>query len=113
MRRKRFRRTLSSFMATCFLLSQALPLLAAPPIRRPLRNPPTRSPIKHLIVVIGENRSFDNLFATYIPPDPNQKVMNLLRLGLRLGFKPEERTARHLASTLENRVWMRLDPVQQ
>jgi phospholipase C len=28
----------------------------------------TRTPIKHLIVVIGENRSFDNVFATYVPP---------------------------------------------
>src|SRR5450432_73759 len=27
----------------------------------------TRSPIKHLIVIIGENRTFDHLFATYAP----------------------------------------------
>jgi phospholipase C len=90
MRRKRFRRTLSSFVAVCFLLSQALPVLAAPRIQRPLRNPPTRSPIKHLIVVIGENRSFDNLFGTYTPPDPNQKVVNLLSEGIvdETGFPP-------------------------
>ena len=31
--------------------------------------PRTLTPIKHLIVVIGENRSFDNVFATYVPPD--------------------------------------------
>jgi phospholipase C len=35
-----------------------------------------------LIVVIGENHSFDNLFATYIPPDPTQKVWNLLSEGI-------------------------------
>ena len=27
----------------------------------------TRSPIKHVIVLIGENRSFDHLFAAYVP----------------------------------------------
>jgi len=27
----------------------------------------TRTPIKHAIVIIGENRTFDHVFATYIP----------------------------------------------
>jgi phospholipase C len=27
----------------------------------------TVTPIKHLIVIIGENRSFDHVFATYVP----------------------------------------------
>ena len=43
---------------------------------------PTRSPIKHLIVVVGENRSFDNVFGTYTPSDPTQKVWNLLSKGI-------------------------------
>lgn len=49
----------------------------------------TRTPIKHLIVVVGENHSFDNVFATYVPPDPTQKVWNLLSLGIvgQLGFQ--------------------------
>ena len=42
----------------------------------------TRTPIKHLIVVIGENRSFDNVFATFIPADPKQSVRNLLSQGI-------------------------------
>jgi len=42
----------------------------------------TRSPIKHVIVVIGENRSFDNVFATYVPSDPSQSVRNLLAEGI-------------------------------
>ena len=42
----------------------------------------TRTPIKHLIVVIGENRSFDNVFATYVPPDSSQHVWNLLSQGI-------------------------------
>ena len=27
----------------------------------------TSTPIKHVIVIIGENRSFDHVFATYVP----------------------------------------------
>ena len=51
-----------------------------------------RSPIKHLIVVIGENRSFDNVFATYVPPDPSQSVWNLLSQGIvnQAGFAPSK-----------------------
>jgi hypothetical protein len=43
--------------------------------------PSTRTPIKHLIVVIPENRSFDNVFATYAPP-AGQTIRNLLSLGI-------------------------------
>ena len=38
---------------------------------------PTESPIKHLIVLIGENRSFDHTFATYTPPS-GDSIKNLL-----------------------------------
>ena len=41
----------------------------------------TRTPIKHLIVIIGENRSFDHVFATYVPPSGEQ-VWNLLSEGI-------------------------------
>ena len=27
----------------------------------------TTTPIKHVVVIIGENRTFDHLFATYVP----------------------------------------------
>ena len=37
----------------------------------------TQTPIKHLIVLIGENRTFDHLFATYVSPSGDQ-VRNLL-----------------------------------
>jgi phospholipase C len=37
----------------------------------------TRTPIKHVVVIIGENRSFDHIFATYKPAD-GQRVSNLL-----------------------------------
>ena len=42
---------------------------------------PTRTPIKHVIVIIGENRSFDHVFATY-EPKAGEKVDNLLSKGI-------------------------------
>jgi phospholipase C len=41
----------------------------------------TATPIKHVIVIVGENRSFDHLFATYVPK-PGQTVNNLLSEGI-------------------------------
>lgn len=41
----------------------------------------TRTPIKHLIVIIGENHTFDNVFATYQAPH-GQHVDNLLSKGI-------------------------------
>jgi phospholipase C len=38
----------------------------------------TTTPIKHLIVLIGENHTFDNIYGTYVPK-PGQKVRNLSR----------------------------------
>ncbi len=41
----------------------------------------TRTPIKHVMLIIGENRSFDNVFGTYVPP-AGQSVSNLLSEGI-------------------------------
>src|ERR1700746_1792540 len=41
----------------------------------------TSSPIKHVIVIIGENRSFDHVFATYVPKK-GETVWNLLSEGI-------------------------------
>jgi phospholipase C len=41
----------------------------------------TATPIEHLIVVVGENITFDSLFATYTPP-PGEAVSNLLSKGI-------------------------------
>jgi phospholipase C len=38
----------------------------------------TASPIKHVVIVVGENRSFDHLFATYVPKHPEEGIHNLL-----------------------------------
>jgi phospholipase C len=42
----------------------------------------TATPIKHVIVIIGENRTFDHLFATYKPVNSGEKVLNLLSEGI-------------------------------
>jgi phospholipase C len=39
------------------------------------------TPIKHVIVIIGENHTFDNVFGTYEPPK-GHKVHNLLSEGI-------------------------------
>jgi phospholipase C len=41
----------------------------------------TNSPIKHVIYIVGENRSFDNIYGTYQPKN-GQKIWNLLSQGI-------------------------------
>ncbi len=41
----------------------------------------TKSPIKHVLVIIGENRSFDHVFATY-KPKGHQRIDNILSKGI-------------------------------
>src|SRR5271168_2656414 len=47
----------------------------------PSRDNDTATPIKHVIVIIGENRSFDHVFATYVPVK-GESVNNLLSEGI-------------------------------
>src|ERR1700730_8006266 len=42
----------------------------------------TASPIKHVIIIVGENRGFDHIFATYVPKNRNERVLNLLSEGI-------------------------------
>ena len=42
----------------------------------------TATPIKHVIIIVGENRSFDHLFATYEPKNRHERVLNLLSEGI-------------------------------
>jgi phospholipase C len=46
------------------------------------------TPIKHVIVIIGENRTFDHVYATYTPKQ-GETVSNLLSKGIvRANGKP-------------------------
>ena len=59
-------------------------LLVAVPVRANDGNSndgKTTSPIKHVIIIIGENRSFDHVYATYVPKK-GQTVDNLLSKGI-------------------------------
>jgi acid phosphatase len=47
---------------------------AAPAVR-------TATPIKHVIIVVGENHTFDNLYGTYVPR-AGQRIDNLLSKGI-------------------------------
>jgi phospholipase C len=39
------------------------------------------SPVQHVIIIIGENRTFDHVFATYVPTQ-GESVSNLLSKGI-------------------------------
>ena len=56
----------------CFAARAASPIV---PDRK------TATPIQHLIVIIGENQTFDGLFATYVPKR-GETVHNLLSEGI-------------------------------
>src|ERR1700688_1340195 len=55
--------------------------LAAPLQAKDKEEPYTKTPIKHVIVLIGENRTFDHIFATYVPKS-RDSVSNLLSKGI-------------------------------
>ena len=55
--------------------------MLAVPARADDDAPRTTTPIKHVIIIVGENRSFDHVFATYVPKE-GQSVDNLLSKGI-------------------------------
>jgi phospholipase C len=75
----------TSLFALLANLGAPAPAAAQPPAKRSAEQTPTETPIKHVIVIIGENRSFDHVFATYIPK-AGQTVSNLLSKGI---IKPD------------------------
>jgi phospholipase C len=65
------------------LLTATMPMYAQSPQAGIQRSSvkATKTPIQHVIVIVGENRSFDHLFATY-QPKPGNTVNNLLSEGI-------------------------------
>jgi acid phosphatase len=59
--------------------SSQLPLLIAGALAAGIAGaaPSATTPIEHVIVIVGENRTFDNLYGTYTPPK-GQTISNLL-----------------------------------
>ena len=66
---------------------------ASQPKPQTKRDSETTSPIKHVIVIIGENRSFDHVFATYVPKS-GETVNNLLSEGIITAGRQQERDSR-------------------
>jgi len=57
--------------------------IVLPKVKTPLgsNDNNTTTPIKHVIVIVGENRSFDHLYGTYVSPS-GDPVQNLLSEGI-------------------------------
>ena len=64
-------------------LLSTLTNLVSPPVAaaNQHRSHQTRTPVKHVIVIIGENRTFDHVYATY-KPRHGQFISNLLSKGI-------------------------------
>src|SRR5580658_2031923 len=77
------RRTFIAVAIFQFAIGASLASPAPAPTPAPALNNDnkTTSPIKHVIVIIGENRSYDHVFATYVPKS-GQTTMNLLSEGI-------------------------------
>jgi phospholipase C len=75
---KKWRAT--ALASTLTLLTSTMPMTAQPAAKKP-QQPSTKIPIQHVIIIIGENRTFDHLFATY-QPKPGNTVNNLLSEGI-------------------------------
>jgi phospholipase C len=69
--------TLCSLLLTLQLAACGGSGPSSPPPPPPAAPAPI-TPVQHVIIVIGENHSFDNIFGGYQPPDPNQQIWNLL-----------------------------------
>ena len=74
---------LSVLALSLALIGQAGSALAMDDGRDADRSQPgkTRTPIEHVIVIIGENHTFDNLFGAY-QPRHGQTIHNLLSEGI-------------------------------
>jgi phospholipase C len=68
--------------ATVFQLAIGSAFAAPLSNSQPSRDDDTATPIKHVIVIVGENRSFDHVFATYVPKKKGETVWNLLSEGI-------------------------------
>ena len=69
-------------VALCAMAVNAVAPVAATAAQSGSNDSNTTTPIKHVIVIIGENRTFDHLFATYQPVKKDETVLNLLSQGI-------------------------------
>jgi phospholipase C len=76
MKNIRKRKLIAAIASSAMLLAQIMgPVVSAGAASAPV------TPIQHVIILLGENRTFDTLFGTYVPPQ-GQTVRNLLSEGI-------------------------------
>ena len=78
--RRRLRAALTASAAALMGMATASAAYAADPDQS-VDAIKTASPIKHVIIIVGENRSFDHVYATY-KPKKGETVLNLLSEGI-------------------------------
>jgi len=71
------RRKLQALAAGAALVGASIPTALAD-----VNDAATATPIRHVIVIIGENRTFDHVFATYKPVNGGETIWNLLSEGI-------------------------------
>ena len=77
LRNAALRRSLSTLAAGVVLVGASIQVASAD-----ANDDATMTAIKHVIVVIGENRTFDHVFATYELVNKGETVLNLLSEGI-------------------------------
>jgi len=78
----RAKTALSALMLGVSALGFGASVLAAADQDNAVDSIKTATPIKHVVIIVGENRSFDHLFATYVPKRKNERMLNLLSEGI-------------------------------
>src|ERR1700680_4358773 len=78
--RRNWRMTTALYSSVVAL--SALELAAPGEAANPAASVKTDTPIKHLIVLIGENRGLDHMFGVYKPAGKGEKISNLLSKGI-------------------------------
>lgn len=79
--RHQMRKAWAVAMAASLVGQSVIPLMAADDHAKGSNDRNTASPIKHVIVLIGENRTFDHVFGTYVPKG-EESISNLLSKGI-------------------------------
>jgi phospholipase C len=80
-KRLRDRAVVTAAILSLFGYDAASTAIAAPVGGSNQNDNKTTSPIKHVVVLMGENRTFDHIFATFQPRE-GERVDNLLSKGI-------------------------------
>jgi phospholipase C len=74
------RKRLMAYASVIAMTANAAAPVAASAATAGTHDRATTTPIQHVIIIVGENRTFDHVFATYVPPSGS--VLNMLSQGI-------------------------------